>query len=80
MTAPVTELLYTYCLAIQFLVDSNDSTCWLNGELVALVSTDDRVEDGSIWFAVSVLCDDLQAVKTESSLVLVWENPGIWTL
>lgn len=72
MTAPVTKLLQTYCLTIQFPVDSNDSTCWINGELVALVSTDDRVEDGSIWFAVHVLRYDLQAVKTESSLVLVW--------
>lgn len=74
MTAPVIESLYTHCLTIQLLVDSNDSACWVNGELVALVSTDYRIKYSCIRFAVNILCYDLHTVKTKSELFPVTSN------
>lgn len=57
-------IVFSYRLPIQFLVDPDDSACWVNGEPVALVTTDYGVQDSPIWFAVNILRDDLQTVTT----------------
>lgn len=57
-------IVFSYRLPIQFLVDPDDSACWVNEELVALITTDYSVQDSSIWFAVNILRDDLQTVTT----------------
>lgn len=48
-----------HCLTVQLLVDLDDSTEWVNEELVVSVSTDNGVEDGSIQLTVHIICFQL---------------------
>ena len=49
-----------HCLTIQLLVDFDDPVEWVNEKLVASVSADDGVKDGSIQLTVNILCYQLQ--------------------
>lgn len=50
----------SHCFSVQLLVDFDHSTEWVNKKLVALVSTDDGVEDGSIHVTVNIFCYQLK--------------------